>query len=98
MLSSLTSTSSISPLVFLQRSLGRPCVSLTVLQCALAGASLTPPWDPNGRGATTPVEASELGEDIRKMYSRHDERAKPPALAPQSQNREPITWVKQSER
>ncbi|CDQ58920.1 unnamed protein product [Oncorhynchus mykiss] len=38
------------------------------------------------------------GGDIRKMYSQHDERANPPAPAPQSQNREPITQVKPSER
>uniref|UniRef100_A0A8C8CXG8 Tudor domain-containing protein 7B-like n=1 Tax=Oncorhynchus tshawytscha TaxID=74940 RepID=A0A8C8CXG8_ONCTS len=37
------------------------------------------------------------GGDIRKMYSQHDERANPPAPAPQSQNREPITQVKPSE-
>ncbi|XP_038854972.1 tudor domain-containing protein 7A-like [Salvelinus namaycush] len=34
------------------------------------------------------------GGDIRKMYSQHDERANPPAPAPQSQNRESITQVK----
>ncbi|XP_045061956.1 tudor domain-containing protein 7A isoform X2 [Coregonus clupeaformis] len=33
------------------------------------------------------------GGDIRKMYNQHDERVNPPAPAPQSQNREPITQV-----